>query len=85
MKPALIKNRMPRETALFELHLEKKGLSQVIVVPAWINDDGNPVLATVDQSRRVLDLLDSVSRPFGTTIKRHAGKGIISFAPVSVD
>ena len=85
MTPNLIKNRMPRETALFELHVEKKGLSQVSIVPAWINDDGNPMLATGDQSRRVLDLLDSVSRPFGTTIKRHADTGNISFTPVGVD
>lgn len=79
MTPELIKKRMPRETALFELHVDARGLKEVTIVPAWIEDDGNPRLASGDEPGRVLDILDSLSASFGTRIERDAGHGRIIF------
>jgi len=75
MTPELIKTRMPRETALFELTVEKGGVVDLGFVPAWIDDAGNSGLVEGERAEEVIDLVERLSAEFDTRITRKDGVG----------
>ena len=75
MTPELIKTRMPRETALFELTVGKDGIADLGFVPALIDDAGNSGLVEGERAEEVIDLVERLSAEFDTRITRKDGAG----------
>lgn len=75
MTPELIKTRMPRQTALFELTVDKDGVADLGFVPALIDDAGNSGLIEGESAEEVIDLVERLSAEFDTRITRKDGVG----------
>ena len=77
MTPELIKNCMPRQTALFELTVGKDGIADLGFVPASIDDSGHSGLVEGERAEEVIDLVERLSAEFDTRITRRDGTGKI--------
>ncbi len=77
MTPELIKTRMPRQTALFELTVGKDGIADLGFVPALIDDAGNSGLVEGERAEEVIDLVERLSAEFATRITWRDGMGKI--------
>ncbi len=58
--------------------------SAVEVIPTMMNAEGDPELASPNDSARILETLAELSTPYGTRIAIAGGRGRVDFAPASV-